>query len=273
MAAAGLPMYDLPELRAATDAWWSGLARALRREGIEDVPDVLTRGASTEAVWQRPDLLLSQTCGYNMTDGWRERLAYVATPHYTAPGCRGPFYSSVVIVRADSPAQSLDDLRGLRCAINGYASHSGCNALRATVAPLARNGRFFGSVTVSGGHAASLALVASGEAHVAAIDCVTYALTVRFRPCLSEALRIVAQTVAAPVGPYVTRSGAPADLIARLRNGLAQAIRDPDLAVARDALLLGGFEVLPVDGYERMAQLESEATRLGFRDFDREMRC
>src|SRR6185312_8107473 len=33
MAVASLPMYDLPELRAATDAWWKGLARAFRREG------------------------------------------------------------------------------------------------------------------------------------------------------------------------------------------------------------------------------------------------
>ncbi|MGH6893488.1 MAG: phosphate/phosphite/phosphonate ABC transporter substrate-binding protein [Dongiaceae bacterium] len=270
MATAGLPMYDLPELRAATDAWWSGVARALRREGIEDVPDVLARGVSTEAVWRRPNLLLSQTCGYNMVDRWRERLAYVATPHYTAPGCQGPLYSSVIIVRAGSAARILADLRGLRCVINGYASHSGCNALRATVAPLAHKGRFFGSVMVSGGHAASLGWVASGEADVAAIDCITYALTVRFRPYLSEDIRIVAQTVAAPVGPYVTRSGAPGVLIARLRNGLAQAICDPDLAAARDALLLGGFEVLPVEGYGRMAQLETEATRLGYRDFDRE---
>ena len=38
MAVASLPMYDLPELRAATDAWWRGLAQAFRREGIADLP-------------------------------------------------------------------------------------------------------------------------------------------------------------------------------------------------------------------------------------------
>jgi hypothetical protein len=31
MAAAEMPMYDLPELRSATDARWAGIARALRR--------------------------------------------------------------------------------------------------------------------------------------------------------------------------------------------------------------------------------------------------
>ena len=41
MAVASLPMYDLPELREATDAWWRGLARAFAAEGLEDA--MLTR--------------------------------------------------------------------------------------------------------------------------------------------------------------------------------------------------------------------------------------
>lgn len=261
-------MYDLPELHATTDAWWVGLARALRREGIEDVPDRLTREQSTEAMWQRPDLLLSQICGYNMVGKWQERLSYVATPCYMAPGCHGPLYRSHIVVPASSPARTLEDLRGLRCVINGYTSHSGCNALRATFAPLARGGRFFCSVTVSGGHALSLDLIASEEADVAAIDCIIYALLARCRPRLLEDTRIIAQTVAAPVGPYVTRGAASDDLIARMRSGLARAMDDPDLAPARADLLLGGIEILPVENYARITQIQLEAVRLGYRDLD-----
>lgn len=268
MAVAGLPMYDLPELCAATDAWWAGLARALRREGIEHVPDRLTREQSTEAIWQRPDLLLSQICGYNMVAEWQERVTYVATPCYTAPGCHGPLYCSHIVVPASASTRTLEDLRGSRCAINGYTSHSGCNALRATIAPLSRGGRFFSSVTVSGGHALSLALVVSGEADVAAIDCITYALLARYRPRLVEGTRIMAQTLAAPVGPYVTRCGPSGELITCLRRGLARAMHDTDLAVARADLLLGGFEILPAEDYARIAQIEAEVTRLGYRDFD-----
>ena len=265
MAAAELPMYDLPELRSATDAWWAGIARALRREEIEEVPDQLTREHSAEG---RPDLLLSQVCGSNLAGEGRERLTYVATPCYTAPGCNGPLYRSVIVVAATCAAQTLEDLRGSRCAINGYRSHSGCNALRATFAPLAQGGRFFASVTVSGGHALSLGLIASGQADMAAIDCITYALLLRCRPHLLKHIRIIAQTVAAPVGPYVTRDSASNDLIARLRRGLAQAVDDPGLAAARADLLLGGIEILPVEKYERITQLEVEAKRLGYRDFD-----
>ena len=63
MSVASLPMYDLPEVTAATDAWWAGLARAMRREGLSDVPDRLTRGPDVAELWRASDLLFSQTCG------------------------------------------------------------------------------------------------------------------------------------------------------------------------------------------------------------------
>jgi ABC-type phosphate/phosphonate transport system substrate-binding protein len=268
MAVAGLPMYDLPELRSATDAWWAGVARAFRREGIEDIPDRLTRELQTEAIWQCPDLLLSQVCGYNMVGARRERLTYVATPHYTAPGCQGPLYRSHIVVPASASARTLEDLRGLRCAINGYSSHSGCNALRATIAPLARSGGFFASVTVSGGHALSLTLLASGAADVAAIDCITYALLARHRARLVEDTRIIAQSPAAPVGPYITRGGASDELVARLRGGLAHAMHDPGLAAVRADLLLDGVEILSIENYAGIAEMDAEAVKLGYRDLD-----
>ena len=56
------------------------------------------------------------------------------------------------------------------------------SALRALIAPHAASGRFFAEVRVSGAHSASLAMVARGEADVAAIDCVVHALLARHRP-------------------------------------------------------------------------------------------
>lgn len=260
-------MYDLPELSAATDSWWAGIARALRHEGIADVPERLTREHSTEALWRQPDLFLSQACGYNIVGTWQGRFAYVATPCYMVPGCDGPLYRSHIVVPAGAQAQTLEDLRGTRCAINGYSSHSGCNSLRATFAPLGQGGRFFRSVTVSGGHRLSLALLASAQVDVAAIDCVTYTLLARHHPSLVKDVRIIAQTVAVPVGPYVTRIGVSDDLISRLRGALARAMRDPDLAATRADLLIAGIQVLPLEDYQRIAQIETDATKLGYRDF------
>src|SRR5262245_59558420 len=59
MTIASLAMYDLPELRDATDALWQGLARGFRRAGIAEVPAALERGLPYREVWHRADLRLS----------------------------------------------------------------------------------------------------------------------------------------------------------------------------------------------------------------------
>lgn len=264
MGLASLPMYDLPEVTAATDAWWSGLARAMAREGIADVPDRLTRGEDLHAAWRAPDLLFSQTCGYPLTHALKGRVRAVATPAYDCPGCAGPAYCSVIVVRADDPAGSLQDLRGRSAAINNPGSQSGYSALRAAVAPLARDGRFFGGVVRSGGHAASLAMVANEEADVCAVDCVTYALLARHRPAAVEGLRVLTRSAVAPGLPYVTRAAADGDLLARLRGALFAALEDPALTSARETVYLAGAEVLPEAAYERILELEREAEARGY---------
>jgi ABC-type phosphate/phosphonate transport system substrate-binding protein len=264
MPVASLPMYDLPELRAATDAWWEGLAQAFRREGIADVPDRLDRRPTYQDVWLAPDLLLSQTCGYPLTHALAGRVELVATPCYRADGCEGPGYCSFVIVGADSTASAIGDLRGAHCAINGLDSQSGCNALRCLVATVAKDGRFFGSVSITGGHRASLALVASGQADVAAIDCVTHGLLARHRPQALAGTRTLCRTTSAPGLPYVTRAPAGEDLLRRLRGGLERAFVDAHLAEARGVLLLEGAVVLPLAAYDRIGEMENSAIAAGY---------
>ena len=43
---ASLPMYDWPEVRDATNAWWAGIARHLRSEGFSEAPDRLYRNGA-----------------------------------------------------------------------------------------------------------------------------------------------------------------------------------------------------------------------------------
>ena len=66
VSVASLPWYDFAELRPHTDAWWGGISRHLGAAGVEDVPDKLDRGDYV-AHWRRPVLLLSQSCGYDLT--------------------------------------------------------------------------------------------------------------------------------------------------------------------------------------------------------------
>src|SRR5262245_25059595 len=264
MSLASLPMYDLPEAAAATDGWWQAIARAMRREGIADVPERLTRSEDYMGAWARPDLLLSQACGYPLTHAFRNSLTYVATPTYAAEGCGGANYCSFVIVRDDDPAETLAGLRGRRAAINGTYSHSGHNILRAMLAPLARGVNFFSEVKTSRSHIGSIEMVSSGGADVAAIDNVTLGLVGRYRPALRSKVRILARSPSAPGLPYVTACGKSKDGIRRLRDSLKAAHDDPAARDTREQLLISGVEVLSDSAYAAIDRFEGDAIAAGY---------
>jgi ABC-type phosphate/phosphonate transport system substrate-binding protein len=133
-------------------------------------------------------------------------------------------------VREDSSVRALADLRGAVCAVNGFNSYSGTGSLRALVAPLSRDGRFFDKVKVSGAHVRSIEMVRAGEADVAAIDCVTYALLRRYRPQSLAGTRILQPTDPVPPPPYVTSRDYPPETVARLQNALVSVLdRTPRL--------------------------------------------
>ena len=266
MRIAALPMYDLPELREQTDALWAALARAMTDEGVPGVPATLDRALHHREVWSHPRLLIAQTCGYPLVRALAGRVRVVATPRYEVPECVGAWYTSRVLVPASSPARTLEDVAGAVCAANEIDSHSGMNGLRALLAPLAgrRGGRFFSRVVWSGGHRASLELLARGEVEVTCVDSISFALTARVRPDLTEGTREIARTVPCPGLPLITPAGASDDEIARMRAAVARVMDEPDTAEVRRDLLLGGVEVLPDGAYHKVVELEEEAVRLGY---------
>lgn len=261
---ASLPMYDFPEIRMETDALWRRLAEAMRSAGIGGVPDKLIHDAPPEEIWRRRDLLFSQACGYPLTHAYRHVLRPVATPRYRAPGCRGAEYSSAVLVPKGSPCSEVKDLRGSVCAVNSPVSQSGYSALRALVAPLSDNGRFFSNVRVSGGHLDSIDMVAGGAADVCAVDCVTHALARRYRPKAVAGLRVLTYTAGCPGLPFVTRAEIDDDLFRRLRAAVHEALADPGLARAREALLIDGLEELELEDYRMVLDLELRAAASGY---------
>lgn len=258
MMLACLPMYDLPVVRAATDAWWQGLARALRGQGVESVPEGLRHGETAGDLARRGALLIGQCCGYDLVRNGAT-LQAVATPVYDSPHCLGSEYSSVIMVAEDNAAENLAALRGAACVINGRASHSGHTALRQAIAPLAAGRRFFAEVRESGSHTASLEWIRGGRADCTSVDCVTYALLARHLPDALRGLRVLTTTERAPVLPYVTAAASGTELLARLRAGLAEALQDADLVTVRQDLLIAGFEILPDGAYDRIREMEAAA--------------
>ncbi len=259
-----LPWYELPETRAAQDALWTIIARHLRRQGIGGVPSRLTRGRPVPALLADPRLLFGQCCGYDVVYGFADCLTVLATPDYDAEGCEDANYRSFILVPADSPATTLDDLGGRTCAINGFNSHSGANALRALVAPLSRNGRFFAAVKVSGAHMASLAMLQTGQADVMAMDCVLHALLALHRPQALAGTRILCRSDPAPAPPFVTASTADAAMTGRLRTALSDAFSDGDAAAPCEALLLPRVAFRPATDYARIVSTEAAALAYGY---------
>ena len=242
-------MYALPCLVAWHAVWWRGLAGHLRAAGIAPVPDTLRADLTPSALWARPDLLFAQTCGYPLTHAFAGRLQVVATPCYDAPGCDGPFYCSVLVVRADHPARSLGDLAGTTAAANEPESFSGHVALREAMAAARPGGSGFREILWAGDHLGALAAVRAGRAAVCAVDAVTHALVRHHAPRRLTGLREIGFTRRAAGLPYVTRADLDRATLGRLRQGLFAALADPALAEARAALLLTGAEILPDDAY------------------------
>ena len=260
---AALPMYDLPELRAATDAWWAGIARHLETAGIDGAPDRLTRPEALAAVWDDPALLVGQGCGYPFTHGYADRWQYLATPVYAAPGCAGVSYCSWLVVRANSDVERVAALRGRIAAVNAPESHSGCLALRAAVAAAdPAPGPAFAAVLWTGGHRASLHAVAEGRADVAAIDCVSHALLAAHAPEALAQTRVLAASPAAPGLPLIAGRRVDAAMRARVRDALRTAVADPELAAVRRTLLIADLAVLPAGAYDRIGQLAAACAQM-----------
>lgn len=261
---ASLPWYDLEEIAPATDQFWQCLARNLRQAGLANVPEELNRNLPYERQWASSELLFSQSCGYDVLIAYETKLQLVATPRYTAPGCQGSTYSSLVLVREDSASQSLEDLRGTRCVINTRTSHSGMNILRTLVAPLHCDGRFFSSVKLSGAHEASISMILGRNADLAAIDCVTYALLGRHRPRLLSGTRVLFRTQQVPAPPYVTSAVNAEDVLQSLRRALAETLEDPKASSIKEELLLDNVDFLPLDAYQPVADFEKSSLDHGY---------
>jgi ABC-type phosphate/phosphonate transport system substrate-binding protein len=234
---ATLPMYDWPEVRDATDAYWKALAERL---GVEfGLARTLTHGND----WQRPDLYFSQTCGYPFTHELKGQLTYVATPHFGARGCNGPHYRSIIFSRDAAKVRSGT----YRAAVNSMNSMSGMLALRLA-------GFDCGDRVMSGSHVNSLGMVQKGEADVCAIDAVCVALAQRYRPWLFEGLTVLGESPSVPGLPYVTRCGEASMLFAALKD----VFQDNRLADVRDALLLVGISSLGASAYDVIPALETQ---------------
>jgi GNAT superfamily N-acetyltransferase len=213
---ASLPMYDLPELRVHTDAFWKAVAGHLRADGI-NAPLTLSRpDGSLLDHWFEPDLLMSQTCGYPLVRDLDDSVDVVGSFSTVVDeeGLPG-WYRTVIVARKDDPTGwSL-------VAANGTDSLSGWISLGAYLR--AEHTSMVRAVLITGSHVASIEAVRNGCADLASIDSWTYHLLSTYRPTAIEGLMIVGRGPVVGVTPIITRKGGPVEA---LRSALTRASLD-----------------------------------------------
>lgn len=260
---AALPNYY--SNRPALENFWRALRQRLAAAGLADLPAALTWPEDLRPHWRDPALLLGQTCGYPLVTELPGKVRVVGSLCYDAPGCRGAWNRSQLVVRDDDPARSLADLRGRTVAYNGSDSQSGYNALRALVAPLAVDGRFFGRSLETGAHLNSAEAVRDGLADIASIDCISLAGFRRYLPDSVRGLRVLGETDDYIGLPLITSLQTSDATLALLRRTLADTIADPANAATCAALLLVGFEPLEFEAYGKHLALQEAAFARGYR--------
>jgi len=212
--------------------------------------------------WRDDQLLLSQTCGYPLVELLPD-VQLVGTFLSSAQGCDGQRYRSWLVVRSADENLTLSDFRGRRAVCNSNDSHSGFNSLRYVIAPLAQDGKFFSATRFSGSHRQSLAALRAGEADIAAIDCITWALLRRNFPQELAGLEIIGETPLCAALPLITSAKTSAATLEKLRSALSELTSDKRYQDLLAESLIGGFSVTEREFYDEVQAWEKQAAALG----------
>ncbi|NVO04563.1 MAG: PhnD/SsuA/transferrin family substrate-binding protein, partial [Rhodoferax sp.] len=181
-----------------------------------------------------------------------------------APGVQGVDCRSQLICRASDARAALQDFAGSTLAFNDTISQSGYNALRALVATTTTAPRpFFAATLQTGAHYRSIEAVRSGQADVAALDAVSWALWQQANPARAGALRVFGQSEAYPGLPLITALQTPPAVLDALRAGLQRIASEPAFAPVRAPLRISGFVVSRLQDYQRCMAMQEQALAQG----------
>lgn len=237
---------------AAKQAWKDLLGWVLReaRLGWEvidyDAPAPLSE------LWGRADLGAAMMCGLPYSQR-RPRPMLVAAP-VPSPARYGgrPVYFTDIVVRADSPARTLEDTFG---GVVGYTledSMSGCIALRRHLLPYRKGGAPLYKSAQGGLINARRVIEALVDRRidVGPLDSYFHDLLKAGDPSFAARVRVVATTPEAPIPPLVATAPLAGREVERLRAAFREAGTARALAAQRGTLLLAGFAMPPGTDYD-----------------------
>ncbi|MGN6096453.1 MAG: phosphate/phosphite/phosphonate ABC transporter substrate-binding protein [Bosea sp. (in: a-proteobacteria)] len=219
------------------------------------------------ALWTRPDLGAAFMCGRPWSRA-EPRPVPIACPVPAPPRYEGaPRYMTDIVVRADSPFQTLEDTFGHRIGYTLEESQSGFNALRHHLLG-------YRSATRPMLYAESIGPLHTPRGVVAALlsraidagplDSYAFDLMRAAPGDPAHGLRIVATTSPAPIPFFVASRPCPQHVIEALRTAFLAVEEAPELATIRDRLLLRGFNSVFEPSYDLLGAWDAEALAAGY---------
>jgi phosphonate transport system substrate-binding protein len=198
-------------------------------------------------------------------------LAFVCTSAYVigarefgmellaAPQVAGEtVYYSFLIVPADSPVQSMADLRGQVFAFTDPLSNTGRLFPTSLVQQLGESpGHFFGRTFYTYSHDDAIRSVADGVANGAAVDSLVYGQMIRREPELGQKTKIIHRSPAFGIPPVVISPHLRPQHAAELQSLLLDMASDPAGQAALDAVGFDRFVPISDGAYDSVRALET----------------
>lgn len=232
-----LAMYPFDGVHGALERLWPLIRRQL---GFG--PEELAWDLDLHSSWRRPDLLLGQTCGWPLVTQLGSAVDVVGVFDATVPEAHDGTYRSVLVSTSSVTLNALLANPGLRVAVNNADSLSGFVSLRTV---FAEHGREIVAPTFTGGHLASVRCLAAGDADLASIDAVSWALIGEADPALVADLRVVGHGPRVPCLPLICAAGLRGPdgrpVVDDLRDAIAAVCADAASAEPLAAMHARGF--------------------------------
>lgn len=251
----------------AASAWRELFAWLSRESGVKlDVVDHAFPLALSE-LWSRCDLACAFMCGFPYVLASRRPQPVAAPVPAHAPIAGKPVYATRLLVRANSPFNSLEQTFGGRLGYTVEDSHSGYNALRHHLLPYYRQlgaKLYRESIGPLVTPRRVIETLLSGDIDVGPLDGYALDLMLRHQPDLAAQIRIVATTDPAPIPFLVAAPDCPDAIVLALQTGLLAFGNAPACAGLRVQLCLDAFVPVATVDYGLMTRWDAEARAAGY---------
>lgn len=253
-------MYDFPEFAESTNALVARVVAEVSAVG-EDVVASSPENAMHHGLiehWESPTTFLSQSCGLPFVEQLHRYVDVIGTIRWTGISDARGWYRTVVVVRADHAARTVEQLAGARPVISNPQSLSGWCSLGWSLAQVTSDPGFVQPYRIAERHTGSLQMLQDDEADFASIDPATFSILSRHRPALTKDLRVIGHGPLVPATPlHVSKERTAA--LDDVRAAVTRAFADDSLAEVRRVIGIESFVGLENSDYDVLHELVAVA--------------